>query len=129
MVSSSARQRRSILVVDDNQDVREGLCEFLVEEGYSVRGAENGAQALYDLKTKGLPDVVLLDLKMPTMDGYEFLRRRAADEDVREVPVIVVSATLGRPIPYPVAAVFQKPVNLDLLLGAVRREVVKRCLS
>ena len=118
----------SILVVDDNKDVREGLCDFLVNEGYCVRAAEDGGEALADWGANGVTDVVLLDLRMPKVDGFEFLRRQAAgDEDIREVPVIVVSATLEKPLPFPVAAVFKKPVNLDLLLGAVRKEVVKRC--
>lgn len=128
MVAPGKRQGpASILVVDDNTDVREGLCDVLVEEGYCVRGAIDGGDALADVAANGAPDLVLLDLRMPKMDGYEFLQRQAASaKNIREVPVIVVSATLEKPLPHPVAAIFRKPVNLDQLLGAVRREVVKR---
>lgn len=122
------RNRPAILVVDDNTDVRQGLCEFLVNEGYSVREAGDGDEALAELGINGGIDIVLLDLRMPKMDGCEFLRRQAASgKDIRDVPVIVVSATLEA-LPFPVAAVFSKPVDLDLLIGAVQREVVKRCL-
>jgi CheY-like chemotaxis protein len=114
-----------ILVVDDNKDVRDGLCELLACEGYAVREAGDGGEALAELATNGPPDLVLLDLRMPNMDGYEFLERKAA-EGIEKVPVIVVSASLEEPLPYPVAAVFRKPVEVDLLLGAVRREVEKR---
>lgn len=114
-----------ILVVDDNKDVRDGLCELLAFEGYIVREAGDGGEALMELTTNGPPDLVLLDLRMPKMDGYEFLERKEA-EGIGEVPVIVVSASLEQPLPYPVAAVFRKPVEVNQLLGAVRREVEKR---
>lgn len=120
----------SILVVDDNQDVREGLCDFLVSEGFLVESATDGADALERLKNvhepADLPDVVLLDLRMPRMDGYEFLQRREADALLRKVPVIVVSATAAeRKIPIPVTATLSKPVNTRLLLDLLRRQIVK----
>lgn len=120
----------SILVVDDNRDVREGLCDFLVSEGFLVESATDGADALERLKSANepgdLPDVVLLDLRMPRMDGYEFLQRREADALLRNVPVIVVSATAAeRKIPIPVTATLSKPVNTRLLLDLLRRQIVK----
>ncbi|MEO5769323.1 MAG: response regulator [Polyangia bacterium] len=115
-----------ILVVDDNQEIREALSDFLALEGFDVRTAVDGAAALHDLQRNGLPDLVLLDLKMPGMDGYEFLRRRSLDALVQHLPVMVVTAnSVERSIPYPVSGVFCKPVDLELLIGAIRREVAR----
>lgn len=120
----------TILVVDDNWEIREALCDFLLLEGFRVRSAADGAAALHDLVTAGLPDLVLLDLRMPGMDGYEFLERRANDPSIRLLPVMVVTANaVERSIPYPVSGMFCKPVDLELLIGAIRRELVRRPLD
>ena len=117
----------SVLVVDDDAELREGLCDVLVEEGYSVIGATDGADALEHLSEFALPDVVLLDLGMPRMDGYEFLERRAADDVLKEVPVIVISSQTDRlRMRFPVATTLTKPVDLMMLLGALRREIVEQ---
>jgi CheY-like chemotaxis protein len=115
-----------ILVVDDNEEIREALHDFLALEGFEVRMAVDGAAALRDLQTNGLPDLVLLDLRMPGMDGYEFLQHRSLDALIQHVPVMVVTAnSVERSIPYPVSGVFCKPVDLELLIGAIRREVAR----
>ena len=116
----------SILVVDDHRDVREVLCDFLAGEGFQVRGAGGGGAALAELAANAIPDVVLLDLDIMT-NGYEFLRKQALAEDdhVRQVPVVALSSVEHGPLPFPVASVVAKPVNLDLLLRVVRREVLK----
>jgi CheY-like chemotaxis protein len=115
----------SVLVVDDNVDVREGLCDFLVSEGCVVASAEDGLEALRVLRAYH-PDVVVLDLRMPRMDGYEFLMRRRSDAALRQVPVIVVSATPNeRKIAGPVAATLTKPVDPEQLLQVLRREIEK----
>jgi CheY-like chemotaxis protein len=64
-----------ILIVEDNPDTRETLADFLAFEGYAVRGAANGQEALTVLQKEPLPDLILLDLMMPVMDGCEFRRR------------------------------------------------------
>jgi CheY-like chemotaxis protein len=115
----------SILVVDDDADVREGLCDLLVEEGFSVASAANGADALDHLRQPCLPDVVVLDLRMPKMDGYEFLKCRQADEKLRDVPVIVVSATPDvHGFEFPVWATLVKPLNFHLLLDLLDGELL-----
>jgi CheY-like chemotaxis protein len=117
----------SVLVVDDDAELREGLCDVLVEEGYSVIGATDGADALEHLREFALPDVVLLDLGMPRMDGYEFLARRDADDLLKSVPVIVISSSTDRRrMRFPVTTTLTKPVDLVMLLGALRREIVER---
>jgi CheY-like chemotaxis protein len=84
----------SVLVVDDDACVREGLCELLNLKGYSVLEAENGQQALEVLKTTlHFPCLVVLDLRMPVLDGRGFLTIRARDPILREIPVVVVSGS------------------------------------
>jgi CheY-like chemotaxis protein len=117
----------SVLVVDDDSELREGLCDVLVEEGYSVIGATDGADALEHLNEFALPDVVVLDLGMPRMDGYEFLERRDADDLLRAIPVIVISSTPDwRRMHFPVCTTLTKPVDLMQLLGVLRHEIVER---
>jgi CheY-like chemotaxis protein len=80
-----------VLVVDDNQLNRTLLATGLEEEGYSVQTATNGRQALAMLHNEPF-DAMLLDLLMPEMDGYEVLEITRADEHLRHIPVIVISA-------------------------------------
>jgi CheY-like chemotaxis protein len=80
-----------ILVVDDDVDIRETLLELLEGEGYSARGAANGQEALNQLR-QGPASVILLDLMMPVMDGFEFRKQQLAEPVLRDIPVIVVSA-------------------------------------
>lgn len=80
-----------ILVVDDDLDIRETLLELLEVEGYSARGAANGQEALDRLR-QARASVILLDLMMPVMDGFEFRKQQLDDPVLRDIPVIVVSA-------------------------------------
>jgi len=89
-VSPEAASGR-ILVVDDNDSNRDMLSRRLIHEGYSVFKAENGQQALASLKTRPV-DLILLDVMMPEMDGYEVLLRLKADGTWRDIPVIMISA-------------------------------------
>jgi CheY-like chemotaxis protein len=84
---------RYVLVVDDEDDVRSAIEEILQSEGYPTMGARNGAEALELLGTNlGLPGLILLDLMMPEMDGWEFLSRIDGDERLHHVPVALMSA-------------------------------------
>jgi CheY-like chemotaxis protein len=80
-----------ILVVDDDVDIRETLLELLEGEGFTVQGAANGQEALDRLR-QGRASVILLDLMMPVMDGFEFRKQQLADPVLCDIPVIVVSA-------------------------------------
>jgi len=113
-----------VLVVEDDEDLLEALCESLRVEGIECAGARNGGRALELLRAGCRPDLVLLDLRMPEMDGIEFLRvwRREGPE-TKTAPVVILSgddvlspeaARLGT-----VASV-RKPVHIDALLDAVR---------
>ena len=115
----------SVLVVEDDAELRGGLCDVLEEEGYSVASAVDGADALAHLSEPAMPDIVLLDLRMPNMHGYAFLECRSASQKLKEIPVIVISAT---PDParmhFPIAGVLPKPVDLVALLLMMRHEVL-----
>ncbi len=112
-----ASRRRSILVVDDDEAIRQVIAEVLRDEGYDVVCAANGAQALRELQKKERPDLMLLDLMMPVMSGWEVLEELEATEPRSRIPIVVVSA-MGAP---GVAEHLSKPLDLDDLLATVAR--------
>jgi CheY-like chemotaxis protein len=116
---------RSVLVVEDYDDVRE-LCVVLLEsEGFRALGVEDGEAALRLLEAAPtVVCVIVLDLRLPRLDGPTFLRRKAADPMVADIPVIVVSATpeaVGTLHSPDVKAVLPKPMPVAVLLDEVRR--------
>ena len=117
-----------ILVVEDDDDIRLLLTELLAAEGYETRGAPDGPQGL-DLAESWGPDVVLLDLVLPTMDGRAFLgelRERATK--IRPAVVVLSAKTLGpeEKAELPGAAVVAKPFDVDRLLEAVNQAATAR---
>jgi CheY-like chemotaxis protein len=101
-----------VLVVDDDKDIRESLADILTEEGYEVAEAANGLQALAEIEREH-PDVVLLDLMMPVMDGWKTLQILRRTPRHADVPIVILSA-----ISAPGAADYiQKPISLDKLLA------------
>jgi len=83
----------AILVVDDDDDIRDALQDVLESEGYKTLGAANGREALDLLHTStDRPSLVLLDLMMPEMDGWEFLMKVDAEPELRGMPVALMSA-------------------------------------
>lgn len=82
---------KKILIVDDDQDFLQ-LLEFDIKKhGYTVVSASNGEEGLEKAKAEK-PDLIILDIKMPKMDGYTFVRRLKKDEDTKEVPLIVLTS-------------------------------------
>lgn len=110
---------KTVLVVEDTEDLRELFIDVLAGAGYSAQGAENGREALDVLATMPeRPCVVLLDMMMPVMDGAEFLNAIHADPKLAALPVVVVSAASTK-MPDGVQKVMKKPVAIDALLDAV----------
>ena len=110
----------TVLVVDDERDIREAVAEVLKDEGYAVVDATDGAEAIRQLRAHH-PAVVLLDLMMPGMNGWEFCAaRRNEPPELSQIPVIVISA-LGRVSGLDAQAFLQKPFELDALVSAVRQ--------
>ncbi len=113
-----------LLLVEDDAAIADVLSDALRDAGHSLRLATTGAGALEALHRE-LPDLILLDLMLPDMDGWTFLRRREREYDLARVPVLVVSASgptgaeaaqeLGAPI------FVAKPFDLDVLLGQIDR--------
>lgn len=117
----SARARR-LLVVDDDLDIREVVGSMLEMEGYDVRLAEHGLDALAQLESFE-PDLILLDVRMPVMDGAEFLRRLRA-RSAAPPPVVLMSAytdVRDTAAELAVQDVLAKPFQLDELLEKVGR--------
>ena len=114
-----------ILVVEDHAGLREMLTVLLESEGYGVRTAVNGAEALQRLE-ETRPSLILLDLMMPVMSGDEFRERQLADPRYRDVPVICMTAAHdGRERARRVNAdeYFQKPLDFEHLVAVVRARV------
>jgi len=115
-------EARLALVVDDDVTNREAMSELLEDLGYRVRAAENGQRALELSKQQPPPDLILLDLVMPVMTGWQFLEERKKDGALSAVPVIVVSATLGAAAQLQnVAGYLMKPVTAEAILAVLDR--------
>jgi CheY-like chemotaxis protein len=109
---------RTVLVVDDEEDVREALRDLLEQFGYKVLAAPNGREALEILHGENRPGFVLLDLIMPVMNGWEFLEAVAQDAELSRIPVsISTSAPEQAPSD---RDVIPKPIDIDALLERVR---------
>ena len=109
-----------ILVVDDDVQALQAMSELLKFEGFSVLTARNGLEALNKMRTADHVSLVLLDLSMPVMDGWEVLRRKRVDADIAEIPVVVLSAVA--PVSLDGAdEVLRKPVDLRPFVDTVRR--------
>ena len=85
-------KRGRILVVEDDQDIRESLKELLEDEGYEVSAAEDGVRALLLLEQGQAPDLILLDLMMPVVNGYQFRSKQLEHAQWRSIPTVVLTA-------------------------------------
>jgi len=110
-----------VLIVEDDHDLREMMAQLLTLEGFRAATVANGREALEYLHTMARPEVILLDLMMPVMDGWEFRSRLKADPDLAGVPVIVLSALdQTRAAMVDAEAYLKKPLDFDRLLELVR---------
>ena len=118
--------RRSILVVDDDPDIRETVSEILEDEGFEVTPAANGLDALELLRGGLTPALILLDIMMPVMDGRQFREHQLQSPELAGIPVIVFTAHSNiaeverstRPF-----GVLRKPLRLDELLTTITRVI------
>lgn len=123
-----------LLIVEDDPDIREALQGYLELQGYEVRAASNGKEALSHLETPPRPSLILLDMALPIMDGHRVLTTRKANAALAEVPVIILSAGMAAMNPrdravyaasYDVAAFLKKPVEPRQLLDIIERHSLR----
>src|ERR1700730_436041 len=109
----------AILFVDDDRGAMEALSDILEYEGYRVQRAQNGLQALeYLQKTRPCPNLIILDLLMPVMDGWEFRMRQKDDPELANIPVLVVTA-INATAGIDAVKILHKPIDINELLKAV----------
>jgi CheY-like chemotaxis protein len=111
--------RPTVLVVEDDVDSREMLACVLELHGFRPVLAADGVDALDRLRAER-PCVILLDLMMPRMNGWEFRETQLRDEANRSIPVVVLSAAGRAAESVPADAYLQKPINMDAVISAVR---------
>lgn len=115
---------KTIVVVDDDGDLREAVLEALQDEGYLTIGYSNGREALDGLRSGQHPDLILLDLMMPTMNGWQFRAEQTQDEHLAGIPVIVMTASRQfDPASIDASEYVQKPLSLETLLETVKRHL------
>lgn len=117
--------QRKILVVEDNEDIRDAVAESLEDAGYDVWVAANGAIAIDALReSNDLPCLILLDLMMPVMDGAQFLQEMRRDPRLSALPVVVVTAddsAITKATALGTHGGLRKPVQLNELLSTVSK--------
>jgi len=113
-----------VLVIEDNDEIREVLEEMIRSDGTLVVSASDGAQGWDRVRQAPAPCLILLDLKMQVMDGIEFLERRNADPEIARIPVIMLTGSVeleGREKDLNFQGFVKKPFDPDALSGLIRR--------
>jgi two-component system, chemotaxis family, chemotaxis protein CheY len=113
-----------LLLVEDDRNVQEVLCTLLAYEGYDVVAAEDGEQALAELQRGPAPCLIVLDLMLPRMDGFQFRAAQRANSAWADIPVVVYSGMdrlAERVRPLEPEAWFSKPLDPEMLLGAIAK--------
>lgn len=115
---------KNILVIEDDQAIRDSIKMALEFEGYNVFTAANGKEGIEVLQKMPRPCIILLDLMMPIMNGWDFVDTVEKDMVLATIPVVVVSAySEGREIK--ASGIIKKPVDLNALLNLVKKFCVK----
>jgi CheY-like chemotaxis protein len=111
-----------VLVIEDDSLVRDAMESLLKDDGYEVWSAENGQEALRWLQTDSLPDIIVLDLKMPVMDGWQFRVIQKGDAKLSRIPVLALSADRSAQAASISAQAFlRKPVDATTLLPVLSK--------
>ncbi len=113
----STRRPPCVLIVDDDREIREVLGEILADEGFAVEASWNGQTALARLQEGFRPDVIILDIMMPAMDGLTFRALQRQQPELASIPVIGLTAF---PSPNADFECLTKPVRLEVLLERLR---------
>jgi CheY-like chemotaxis protein len=119
-------ESQAILVIDDDSELRESLAFLLVLKGYEVITARDGREALQILRGGSRPCLIVLDLMMPEMDGFQFRRAQLEDPALAKIPLVLCSGHSTAPhVAQQLGAVacFEKPFDVQLLLGVVATQM------
>ncbi len=120
---------KKILLVEDDQDIRETLVELLEGEGYEVLFAENGQIGLDKLsQSSQLPNLILLDLMMPVKDGFQFCAEKEANPKIAHLPVVVMSADghiRENQLRVNAKAYLKKPLDIYEIINIVEKHSLK----
>jgi CheY-like chemotaxis protein len=113
---------KHVLIIEDDSEIRACIAEALSYDGYTVSEARNGLEGLREALSHR-PDLIILDLMMPTMNGWQFRAAQKRDPALAEIPVIVISAVAAESAASlaGVAARFAKPFDFSTLLAAVEQ--------
>jgi len=128
-VHPSAHARHNVLVVDDFTETREAIVTMLIAKGFDAVGAESGPLALDFFQAGMRPCVVLLDVRMPDMDGWHVWERMKAHEEVSRTPVVILSADHAddkRARAVGIREFLRKPVDARVLVNAVEKYCERR---
>ena len=123
---SSLPRQKTVLLVEDDHDVSVALRRLLEEAGYELWTAGDGRSAFAMLEhATTVPDVIVLDLMMPVMDGWMLIDELKQQARFAEIPVIIQSAFRDPPPPHGVAGFLDKPIDEQALLRAIRRQLLR----
>ena len=120
----TAVSNKHVLLVEDDPELREALAQVLSDEGYRLSGVRNGLEAIRSLQDGDRPGVILLDLSMPVVNGWEFRIHQKRTPSMADIPVVVITAghySREEIAWLEPAAFLQKPIDLQRLLDTVRR--------
>ena len=123
-MTPSPHSHRRIVIVDDDVDILESIAIVLAGAGYDARTASSGAEALDELRRDEPPCLILLDLMMPGMNGWQFRAEQMQDRALARVPTVVMTgfpAAAENAESLGAAACLKKPIELDRLLDTVAR--------
>ncbi|HYF50788.1 MAG TPA: response regulator [Planctomycetota bacterium] len=122
------RSIKRVLIVEDDLDIRDVLTQVLEYEGYEVATAGNGREALDYLRSHPKPGLILLDLMMPVMDGWQFRAEQQKTPELANIPVVILSAdgnAYQKASTVRAAGFLKKPVELETLLETVGRNCLQ----
>jgi two-component system, chemotaxis family, chemotaxis protein CheY len=117
MAAGEPARKRKVLIIDDDRDIREVLGDVLADEGFTIEAAWNGAEALKRLQAGFRPDVIILDLMMPVMDGMAFQKELKQNPELASIPVIGVTAAPSFDTDF---ETLRKPLKLDALISRIQ---------
>lgn len=116
---------KRILIIDDNVDIRLSLADILISDGFKVATAKNGLEGLNYLTRHDHPDLILVDLKMPVMDGYDLISKIRESSDLKKIPVIIISGEVDdakiRSLAMDKLSLLEKPIDFKNFIDIVEK--------